>query len=256
MVIDFSDPVVFSQGIPTIEMTEIKRQAKGPLQELCKDLRKYVQGDDMPTVKPNGKDIVYIDDPDVFQDMIVDAYKNKENVKFISYQNTRVHEANAYIKEQLDDTALFEVKDYGVCNAYVKHFVKAIKTDQVVYITKAELAQHTVPMKNGPVLVKGQNLELDGHIDVFVPFDKEIFNRMKEEASFIGYKQLSIMKATWADIRPQYACTVHKSQGSTYDTVFFNLDDFENVYDENKLSRLLYVALSRARNKVVLIGEL
>lgn len=45
-----------------------------------------------------------------------------------------------------------------------------------------------------------------------------------------------------------YGCTVHKSQGSTYENVALNLKDLYANYDISERSRLIYVALSRSKN--------
>lgn len=55
------------------------------------------------------------------------------------------------------------------------------------------------------------------------------------------------------DIRPPYACTVHKSQGSTYCNVFIDMDDIKHA--SNKM-RLMYVAITRCSNTVALKGNL
>jgi len=52
------------------------------------------------------------------------------------------------------------------------------------------------------------------------------------------------------DISYGYGITIHKSQGSTYDTVFVNMKDINSNPDAVERKKLLYVALSRASNKV------
>ena len=55
-----------------------------------------------------------------------------------------------------------------------------------------------------------------------------------------------------ANIALAYALTVHKSQGSEYDTILMPItDSFSNMLYRN----LLYTAISRARSKVVLYGS-
>lgn len=57
----------------------------------------------------------------------------------------------------------------------------------------------------------------------------------------------------FANVRHAYALTVHKAQGRTYDKTFIDVNDIcrnSNVYERN---RILYTAITRARNKVVLI---
>ena len=58
------------------------------------------------------------------------------------------------------------------------------------------------------------------------------------------------------DIRAFEAMTIHKSQGSTFETVYINLSDLGKCRNPYVVSRLLYVAVSRASNRVVFTGSL
>lgn len=59
------------------------------------------------------------------------------------------------------------------------------------------------------------------------------------------------------DLRPSFACTVTKSQGSTFDWVFIDLDDIcKRIHHPNQLARALYVAFSRARQGVIMTGDM
>lgn len=64
------------------------------------------------------------------------------------------------------------------------------------------------------------------------------------------------IKNTWLDLRFPYASTIHKAQGNSFDTVFIDLFDIGKCYNVNELARLLYVAVTRAKTKVVLYGNL
>lgn len=57
-------------------------------------------------------------------------------------------------------------------------------------------------------------------------------------------------------LRPALLNTIHKAQGSTYDTVYIYLPDLNRCTDMDLKIRLLYVAISRARYKVILTGDL
>jgi hypothetical protein len=50
-----------------------------------------------------------------------------------------------------------------------------------------------------------------------------------------------------------YGCTTHKLQGTTLDNVYVALDDFKACKSTEMLIRLLYVAFSRARKRIVII---
>ena len=56
------------------------------------------------------------------------------------------------------------------------------------------------------------------------------------------------------DIRDIYASTVHSAQGSTYNNVYIDLKDLFICTKKEELARLLYVAVSRAKNNIYLIN--
>jgi ATP-dependent exoDNAse (exonuclease V) alpha subunit len=64
------------------------------------------------------------------------------------------------------------------------------------------------------------------------------------------------VKETWFDLRALYASTINKAQGSTYDTVFLNLNDIGENWDANAVARLMYVGITRAAKQVVCYGQL
>lgn len=60
----------------------------------------------------------------------------------------------------------------------------------------------------------------------------------------------------WIDLRPAWACTGNKSQGSTYDTSFIDLGNIVSmVRGGDALARMLYVVCSRARSKMYFTGD-
>lgn len=251
-------PYVFDQGYPTVHMSQILRQANGnPIQQLSRDLRAYVNGEDLPNVTPDGKNIIHIEDPEEFQDELINSFKHAISTKYIGYTNAKVNLANEYIKDVLKNSPFLDVGDYAICNKYIKHPQGSIKTDETVHIREVHPAHQVIKVDGQPVNVIGQSIRIDfPPVTVFVPHDKAVFTYFEGVGNRMSGIDINKIVSTWADLRPQYACTIHKSQGSTYDNVFIDLDDFAGIKDEDKLSRLLYVAISRARNKVVLTGNL
>ena len=71
-----------------------------------------------------------------------------------------------------------------------------------------------------------------------------------------AWKLFFVIKNEFADVRAVHANTVHKSQGSTYDTVFIDVDDISKNTNRNEVARLMYVAITRASRKVFIKGQL
>ena len=94
------------------------------------------------------------------------------------------------------------------------------------------------------------------------------FTRATKWKEYYKFKESSLLLCNIADSKGQitysrdidygFALSAHKSQGSTFDTVFVDLDDI--VYDKygrpytniNEVRRRLYVACSRCKNKLYL----
>lgn len=86
---------------------------------------------------------------------------------------------------------------------------------------------------------------------------KNNYNKSKRP-NYVDYYRISRLLHP---INYSYACTVHKSQGSTYDNVFINLKEIKNIIKmkgTNKDSleemyKLIYVGFTRARDNVFLL---
>ena len=63
----------------------------------------------------------------------------------------------------------------------------------------------------------------------------------------VAWKLFHHFQDSFVDLRSVHAITAHRSQGSTFDTVFV---DAKDIKASNDKFRLLYVACTRARNLV------
>ncbi len=68
------------------------------------------------------------------------------------------------------------------------------------------------------------------------------------------WRTFFLLKNQFAEVDYRYAMTIHKLQGSTYETVFLNLSDlFVRSKDLDMFYRLLYVAITRASKHVKIL---
>ncbi|WP_395143711.1 ATP-binding domain-containing protein [Moraxella atlantae] len=141
-------------------------------------------------------------------------------------------------------------KEYKTGDVLVNnHKVYGISTDDIVRI------EHVVPNVE-ELGVKGTTYTIDG-ICYFMPNSiSKIKSTIKKYRKERNYKILRYIENFWIDLRPEYTVTIHKSQGSTYDTVYLDLNDFKSIKDLKEVAKLLYVAISRAKYKVILTGDI
>lgn len=81
---------------------------------------------------------------------------------------------------------------------------------------------------------------------------KSAYAKCKEIKNYTGYIYI---KENILDPRFYYSSTIHSAQGSTYDNVYIDLNDIvkgRGATKETK-NKLLYVAISRAKNKIYFV---
>ena len=83
-------------------------------------------------------------------------------------------------------------------------------------------------------------------------------NYLKLLAEKQDWKNYYSYKNYYNHVHHSFAMTVHSAQGSTYDEVFVDLTDFDPPNDPlfHQWMRMVYVAISRARNKVTIFNGL
>jgi hypothetical protein len=118
-----------------------------------------------------------------------------------------------------------------------------------------EITQISSPIERKGVT--GRLVVIDGIVEAFLPNDpRDIRATLKHLKKMKEWREYYTVQETWLDLRPAYASTVHKAQGSTYKKVFIDLSDIGRCTIASDVARMLYVAISRASEKVILFGSL
>lgn len=247
-----SDKTIFEIGIDQLDMTTVRRQDDNtPLYELCTYLRHAVlSGDHIVDVRDwYGEPDVQHVDRSTFVDMAIEAYKNKENVKVVTWTNPASLSLNEYIHEAVKGSGNthFQVGDYIIANTFMKHRGMTIANGTRIMV---EAMGKPYQCMDNPAI---------WYADVMTHLPKDVSNLPRELRVAVANNHLLDTESDFADIcdfRLDYSCTIHKSQGQTFDTVFVDLDSLRGCHDDDIFRRLLYVAVSRARHKVVFTGKL
>lgn len=239
---------VHEENFPTVHLEQQVRQETSVLKDIGKDLKEYVLTQKFPSLQSDGESFIYYEDDqeEEFIQNLIASYRRGTS-RFISYSNERSVEISKFLFAELRKREDIQVGDQLVNNSYFNGYVGKIKTDTVVTVTAATKGTYTIPNRK---TVAGTYIDLGAHKSLFVPDSYTDFDLINESQ----YEHT--LKRCWIDLRPQYACTVHKSQGSTFDQVFIDLTDFSSIYDDDTLARLLYVAMTRAKKKLHVIGHL
>jgi ATP-dependent exoDNAse (exonuclease V) alpha subunit len=245
---------VFQAGFPTAKLTEVVRQAKGnPIVDLSTAFRDMVNTGEFFAFSPDNQAIQHMD-RSTFEDKIIAEFNDPNwhhaQSKVLAWTNKTVIAYNKAIRANIKGEPELKEGDFAVCNHFVQNGSQALKTDQIVRVTKI-CGPYTV------FGVDGAHYSLDGRPEVFMPHNwNEAKVRLKAARQKQEWSIVRTIEDKWADLRAAFSCTINKSQGSTYDRVFVDLDDVKKCHNNNQLARMLYVAVSRARETVYLTGDL
>lgn len=245
---------VFDAHFPGAALKQVVRQAEGnPIVDLSTKFRHTVNTGEFFSFTPDGHHIKWMP-RDEFNKAIEDEFTRPDwryqDSKILAWTNKCVIGYNHYVRNLAKGDPHFQEGDYAVCNSFINVGKNSIKTDQLVFITDISVDIERYG-------VTGKMVTLDHMHNVFHPNSLAEKNaRIKQARADGDIGKVAEMESQWIDLRAAYACTINKAQGSTFDTVFIDLDDIRRCNSGDQIARMLYVGVSRARHHVYLTGDL
>ena len=241
--VGYNHSPVFYKEYPTFNLTKQLRQMHSPnIAKYCRDLQTFINTPiDFPALNI-GNEIEHLS-KDGFNKRILqmDAAKSK----ILAIKNRTVNNYNAVLFKAKNGREEFTAKDVVINN----HYVPGLATDEEVTIEHIRYGVDRVGVTGAYVVINNKHY--------FLPNKVSNIKKLIKQYTVTGeYSKANAVKNTWVDLRPNFALTIHKSQGSTYDEVFIDLDDMKSIKDLRELAKLLYVAMSRAKYRVILTGDI
>jgi len=245
---------VFDAGFTGATLTQVVRQVEGnPIVDLSTKFRHTVNTGEFFGFKPDGHHVARLD-RDAFNKAIESEFIRPDwkyaDSKILAWTNKCAIGFNQFVRSLAKGDPHFHVGDYAICNSYLQSGKQSLKTDQLVLITEIEADSERYG-------VMGNRITMDHVITAFQPKSLAAANERVKEARKAGdFHIVSEIEASWVDLRGAYACTINKAQGSTFGSVFIDLDDIRRCNSGDQIARMLYVGVSRAKNQVFLTGDL
>jgi len=261
-------PVVFSKGFPSARLTEDMRQMNSPnILYLCNQFRDIVHvGKDAPIDLPNlpikGKDceVHWLARSEVKSLLAKHFTDPTTKDKILTYTNKMCkaysdHIANLQYPHVPREALLgdFIIGERIMVNDNFSTPVGSLFTGQELTIKELKKVSITYDGNDSfrGVYVEFEESIIEAHFPVDTDFYKDLlkyYKRVKRWQHFFKLQNKMI------DIIRPYSLTIHKSQGSTYPTVFIDMDDALTCTVPAIRRRLLYVAISRASQQLYLFG--
>lgn len=246
------------------ELTEPVRNAGQPaLVALCDQMRETVRtGIFKPIAEVPGV-IDFIDDRGL-QHILDTAYLD-ENVdsRVLCYTNNRVGLYNEYIRDVRGYPELFTVGELLINSTNITIGKMTMKVEEQYRVVAVNSAPQMIHIYDDEELecysltLIRSTFSKSQEITVLIPTDqskkKEMMGRLKAIREWSAFYYLLNQ---FPDLRQKDASTVWKAQGSTFDNVIVDLANITFCKDRTQVARMLFVSMSRARNRVYLYGDI
>ncbi len=221
--------ILDSQAIPYQRLTQIYRQQKG---------NRIVEN----AHRINAGQMPILDACDDFSFHEVHTVKDMLQTVIALYQQEL-----QLVDDELDAQIISPMRKGSAGSTHISEIVQAQLNPLVK--GKTGITVNGVSYRVGDKVIQVTN---DYDLDVF---NGEIGSVFAVSKSMIQIrfpdKEVKVPLDSLPSIRPAYAITVHKSQGSEYDVVII---PFIPPYGPMLQRNLLYTAITRARRKVILVG--
>lgn len=243
---------VFKLNLPTAGLHQVMRSIDTPaITELSTALRAAVFNGNNITISARPPSICRITGPQAHE-LVTDLVQRDQwhNCILLSYTNARTAAAVKVIRGAAKKPASLIPGDVVIVNSAFKYYPSPgtqewIPTDSMVEI------QGITPIASTPHIIVA-------HTDIGDLLTYKDNSRLQREIAQAGtakdWNKYFQLKETFIDLRHAEALTIHKSQGSTFDTVFVDTSSLYTCRNPNERRRLLYVACSRARHKLYLVN--
>lgn len=253
---------VYRDEKPFVQLLQPMRNNNQPaLMNVCAQLRQTVETGVFNSIKIVPGVIDHLDDAEMQTEMANHFTVQTLDTRILAYTNGRVMQYNDHIRDLRQLPSEYTVGEYLVNNSAIQMKARMLSVEEEFTVVGQDKTTIDIPIE-GDVTLKVRGYTLESRIgetfeNVMIPCDRQHFDALLRHYKRIkSWHQFYALKNTYPDLRQRDAATVHKSQGSTYESVFIDLANISTCHQPNAVARMLYVAFTRPRSRVFLYGDL
>ena len=269
------ESILFSSDLDgNFNLSDIIRQADGnPIIQLAKKIRTNQKFEKESILDEDNNGVVFLK---INTEMpLLEKYFNSENftqnpnfVKVLAWTNKAVDYYNDKIRAMIygDNCGRLNIGEKMVCNKPITDSKKRVLLNNN---DEFEVISYELKTENRGLIYRYYSVKI---LSNGKPYVIKLMSEISEKTylkDLEGLKKkatnasIMLKRNAWskyynlldryADVKYNYALTVHKSQGSTFDNVIVINCDIERVRDVKERNKLLYTAITRAKNKLFMI---
>lgn len=259
-----------------VELTQVERfKSDGGIAKLTSDLRAVIEKNGTFKFNASAYDLEVVK-PAQFVRKVVsmfDADTNLEQIRCLAWTNSRVDTINNAVREKIygRNAERYEIGERVVTGKPIYDGMEMLlSTDEECIVRQVTLSSIMCPDSGKEYNTYMLSLEPIYDSDV-----KTVHCHVLHESSFLEFEEdlgvlykkaetgnqrtlwakYNALKDLFSDIKYCYCITVHRSQGSTYQTVLVDVDNILRNNRKQERNQLLYVAFSRPSETLITCKE-
>lgn len=265
---------VYRRTMPMFELLEPMRTSIPELQALNQQMRDVVQSGrieqdafgkdvwvyDFTQIKAVPGIIDWLDGPEYEQEIINAFSGHRSDDVILAYTNNRVVEYNGFIRDLRGLPYEFQPGETLVANNAPRFGKYSMSVEDEIEIISVESTTEHLDFPMQATMEVRYAIVQNAYGESYrvpLPVDRahyqeliKYFKRIKNWQAFFK------LKGQFPDLRQRDARTVYKAQGSSHPVVYIDAENLSTCHNPSQVARQLYVAVSRARHRIVFYGDL
>lgn len=254
---------IHTAGLTFFGLTENVRNAGQPaLMNVCQQLRNTVETGVFNPIQIIPGVIDWASDEEMEALIAQTFHTQTREARILAYTNRRVVDYNEHIRDLRHLPVEYGTGEFLVNNQAIRMSSgQMLSVEEEVEIIDQAVKTETLIVNNeASIEIRSTTLRSrlgETYHNVPLAVDREHYTALvKYFQQRKDWNRYFFIKNCIPDLRPRDAATVHKAQGSTHEVVFLDMGDISCCHQPATAARLLYVAFTRARSRVILYGNL
>jgi hypothetical protein len=254
---------IYKRNIRFHELTEPMRNNGQPaLMGLCNQLRETVETGTFWPIRIVPGVIDWLDGPEMAAELAQVFQQQNHDDRILAYTNRQVVAYNDHLRHEVRNLPAEFTPGELLVNTQALHLPRRLLSveEEVNIIDRCSHTEFVDIDDDARLEVRRMTIETglgERYTDVKVPVDRPHFAALQKWlAKQKNWTKMYHLKNFYPDLRQRDAATVHKAQGSSYNTIYIDVSDISTCHIAHMAARLLYVAVSRPRHRIVFYGQL
>ena len=256
---------VFRSNLPYFELVQPMRTGLPELQALNQQLRTTVETGTFQPIQLIPGIIDLLDDAQMEAEVNSHFLNPLNEDRILAYTNQRAIEFNDHVRWLRGLPDEFSVGEHLINNnaMRMRGYMLSVEEEVEILDIKSMVQQQWVDtFQDEDVYLSFREATIKTKLGgVFtgckLPVDRVHYaDMLKWLGKRKAWGRLFSLKGEFLDLRQKDSSTVYKAQGSSLNTVFIDATNISKCHNPMQAARMLYVAGSRARNRVVFHGDL